>query len=710
MSEQTLQLSESSDAPDDAWTSRIRRRHVPVPTVLQMETTECGAACLAMVLGHFGRWTPLERLRVQCGVSRDGANARSIAVAGRAEGLEVDGFRRRLSQLADTELPAIAYWRFNHFVVIEGVGPKGLRLNDPATGRRTVTWEEVDRDFTGMVLECRPGPEFRKEGKPPSAWSGVISRLGGERPALTYLTVAGLALAVPITLAPMALQGYVDRVVIEGLDEWIPATIATLIVATLLSLWLSWWRGSIARRLGLELSQRQAVEFMGHALRLPVAFYAQRYAGDVAYRVQLVDAVSQVASTQIIPAFIGLVTAVAVGALLFLYSWQLALVAVFAGVAVMLTIRASGRWRQESSARLAREEGTYAGAVAYGLRSMESVKSSGTGGDFFVAATGHHARLINARTRMQIPETLLSSTPAHVSGLASAVVVAGGGFLATWTSLGVTIQQARAALDRLDDLLSQPVDPACADWTVRTPASLTGKGVLTLSDVTFGYSHTAKPLLSGFSVEIRPGRRVALVGASGSGKSTVGRIAVGLLEPWHGSVTLDGEPLAQARAAHRTGMAYVDQDIVLFEGTVRQNITLFDDAMPDEDVVAAARAAAIHDEIAMRPGGYDARVSDAGRNFSGGQCQRLEIARAMARRPRLIILDEATSALDPIVEQAVMESLAVTGAGLLVIAHRLSTVRDCDEIIVIDHGAVLERGTHDELMLAAGAYAALVSS
>jgi NHLM bacteriocin system ABC transporter peptidase/ATP-binding protein len=708
---------------------------VSVPTVLQMENTECGAAALAMVLAHFGRWVPLDELRESCGVSRDGANARSIAIAGRQQGLSVKGFRRRLSQLAEIELPAIAFWRFNHFVVIEGVSRNGLRINDPATGRRSVTWDEADRDFTGLVLTCSPEAAFVKQGRAPSAWRGVASRMGGERPALTYLVLAGLALAIPVTLAPMALQGYVDRVVMDGLTEWIPVTITTLLVATALSLWLSWWQGTVARRLGLELSQRQAVTFMAHALRLPVSFFAQRYAGDVAYRVQLVDTVSRVASSQIIPALLGLVTAIAVGALLFLYSWQLAVVVVLAGVCVIVSIRASGRWRQTASARLAREQGTYAGAVAYGLRTMETVKSSGTGDEFFVAATGHHARLANSRTRMQVPSTLLSATPSLVSGFASAVVVSGGGLLvsagmltaggyvamlallplflgplATWTSLGVTLQQVRAALDRLDDLLEQPIDPTCADWTSAVVARQGQPAVLDLADVTFGYSRTADPLLNGFSLRIEPGRRVALVGSSGSGKSTVGRLAVGLLDPWSGAVTLDGVRIADARQQRIADLAYVDQDIVLFEGTVRQNITLFDDTMPDEDVVAAARAAAVHDEIAARPGGYESSVADNGRNYSGGQCQRIEIARAMARRPRLIVLDEATSALDPIVEQDVMTSLMATGAGLLIIAHRLSTVRDCDEIIVLDRGSVLERGTHDSLMALDGAYARLVSS
>jgi NHLM bacteriocin system ABC transporter peptidase/ATP-binding protein len=724
----------SDDAPDLAWTRTVRRRHVPVPTVLQMESTECGAASLAMVLAHFGRWVPLEQLREECGVSRDGANARSIALAGRAEGLTVQGLRVRLDGLPEIDLPVVAYWQFNHFVVIEGMSAAGLRINDPASGRRSVTWEEADRDFTGLVLSCAPGPDFTKAGRAPTAWRGLIARLDGEGSALAFLVVAGLALAIPVTLAPMALQGYVDRVVMSGSTEWIPVTIATLLVAAVLSLWLSWWQGSVARRLSLDLSQRQAVGFMAHALRLPVSFFVQRYAGDVAARVHLVDAIAQVASTRIVPAFLGLVTAVAVGALLFLYSWQLALVAIAAGVAVVASIRASARWRREATATVGQEAGIYAGAVAYGLSSMETIKSSGTGDEFFTAAVGHHARLANARMRLAVPTTLLGSLPSLVTGIASAVVVAGGGLLvassqlsaggyvamlallplflgplATWTALGVTLQQARVALDRISDLLDQPVDPVFGVGPERQESGPVS-AVLEIREATFGYSRTAEPLLRDFSLRLEPGRRVALVGSSGSGKSTIGRLAVGLLQPWSGEVTLGGIPLAQAHATLVASVAYVDQDIVLFEGTVRENIALFDDSVPDEDVVAAARAAALHEEISVRPGSYEARVADGGRNFSGGQRQRMEIARALVRRPSLIVLDEATSALDPIVEEEVMRSLHETGAGLLVIAHRLSTVRDCDEIIVLEGGTVVERGDHDSLLARGGAYTRLVST
>ncbi|MEI8082226.1 MAG: cysteine peptidase family C39 domain-containing protein, partial [Actinomycetes bacterium] len=409
-------IDERVDAPSDAdlgWTKHLRRRRAPVPTVLQMEATECAAACLAMILASHGRWIPLEQLRASCGVSRDGASARGIVLAGRAQGLATDGFQRDLDQLPDEPFPVIAFWRFTHFVVIEGTDRHGVMLNDPAVGRTKVKWAEADRDYTGVVIHAEPESNFEKSGRAPSAWRGLGLRLGGTWSALIYLTIACLALAVPVALGPIALQGYVDQVIVNELPEWIPTTLTVLLFAAIMTIWLTWWQGAVARRLGLALSQRQAVAFVHHALRLPMSFFAQRYAGDIAFRVQLVDEVSQLVSMQLIPAVVGLVTAAAVGVTLFFYSWQLALVALVAALAIVLAVRWSARWRRSAAGRLAREQSSFSGALAYGLRSIETVKSSGTEDDLFVMGSGRHARSVNALTRLS------------VSGLALAALVAG---------------------------------------------------------------------------------------------------------------------------------------------------------------------------------------------------------------------------------------------------------------------------------------------
>lgn len=725
--------------PELDWTAKVKRRYHPVPTVLQMEATECGAASLAMILAAHGLWVPLEELRAACGVSRDGANARSIKIAAKQYGMVADGYRRDLPDLCTHDLPVIAFWRFAHFVVIEGVDRKGLRVNDPALGRMRVSWEEADRDFTGLVVQIKPGPDFQPGGRPASTMASLRRRISGSAAALAYLAIAGLALAIPVTLSPMALQGYVDKVVVQGVDEWLPVTLATLVVSLLLTLWLTWWQSLIARRLSLALSQRQAVNLVAHSLRLPMSFFAQRYAGDVAFRVRLADTVADTASSQLIPGFVGLVTALAVGLLMLAYSWPLAIVAGLAGLIVVLTLRLSSRWRQAGSARYGREQAAYTGSLAYGLRSIETVKASGTEDDFFVAASGRHANVVNSRSRLEIPGLQLVTVTTVATSMATALCVAGGGLLVvsghltpggyvavlallplflgplmTWTSMSQSLQDTRTAMTRLDDLLDQPVDPGCTDWNeprTGSPVPLDASPVLEVRDLTFGYSTTAPATVRGVSFTVSPGRRVALVGASGSGKSTIARLAVGLLRPWSGEVSLAGVAITEVPREDRVRMlSYVDQEIVLFAGSVRDNITMFAQDTPEDQVIAAARGAAIDAEIAARPGGYDSAVAESGRNFSGGQQQRIEIARALAAQPRLLILDEATSALDPIVEEQVMQACVDSGAGLLIVAHRLSTVRDCDEIIVLERGAVVERGNHAQLMAANGRYRALVSS
>jgi NHLM bacteriocin system ABC transporter peptidase/ATP-binding protein len=713
-----------------------------VPTVLQMETTECAAACLSMVLAHHGRYLPLEQLRAACGVSRDGASARGIVLAGREQGLATDGFHRDLEQLPDEPFPVIAFWRFTHFVVIEGTDRRGVLLNDPAIGRTRVSWREADRDFTGVVIHARPKPGFHRVGRAPSAWRGLGFRLAGSWQALIYLAVACLAVAIPIALGPIALQGYVDQVLVNELPDWIPTTLTVLVFAAVLTIWLTWWQGAVARRLSLALSQRQAVRFVHHALRLPMSFFAQRFAGDVAFRVQLVDEVSQLVSLQLVPALVGLVTAAAVGVTLFFYSWILALVALLTGLAVVLAVRGSAHWRRSAAGRYAREESAFSGSLAYGLRSIETVKASGTEDELFVLSSGRHARSVNALTRLSVSGLALGALPTLASGVATAIFISVGGLLVmarhlspggfvavlallplflgpigAWAGLGATLQQTRASLDRLDDLLENPTDPladsagpglvqvGAADVQPPRPAGST----LELRNVSFGFNPSSAPLVTGVSLTLRQGRRIGLVGVSGCGKSTVAKLAVGLLAPWSGEVLIDGVALGELAQQHRAAtLGYVDQDIVLLPGTVRENITLFDSRVSDQQVVAAARAAGIHDEIAARPGAYDCLVAEGGANFSGGQRQRLEIARATVGAPSLLVLDEATSALDTHVELAVMEALADSGAGLLIIAHRLSTVRDCDEILVLDGGRIVERGTHRELLAERGRYAEMV--
>lgn len=720
----------SVDSPPDlTFTRNLKRQRVRVPSVLQMEATECGAASLGMVLAHYGKWVTLEELRIECGVSRDGMNAKSVVQAARHYGLDAQGVSVALERLPVQQFPCIAYWNFAHFLVIEGVDRHGVFVNDPARGRDHIPWERADRSFTGLILKLSPGAEFVRSGKPPSVISSIRWRLAGMRGALMYLLLAGLALAVPVLLAPLALQAFVQQYLIGGIAQWALISIVTMVVALLLGVWIGAWQGGVARRTTQAMAVFESLTLMRHVLQLPVSFFTQRYPGEIATRLQLADSVARVVTQSLLPAVLGLITSLVVAIALFVFAWQLAIIALLSAAAVLATLRAVQGLRTDQAGILGQDQASMDAAVAYFLRTIETIKATGAEDSSTNVILGHLAKVNADQTSLQKSSAMVGVLPAVATGIGSALIVGLGGVLvaqsaisvgayiavmalvpiflrpvASWSGAVDTLQQARVWLTRLDDLLLQPSE---------VPGSLVPPkgGSLELRNVSFRYSPGAPDAVENLTLQVAPGQRVALVGASGSGKSTAARVAVGLLVPTVGEVVIGDVAVSQCSPSKRAEvLGYVEQEVVLFAGSVRENITLFDDDVDMNRVRKAARAASIDHDIEVRLGGYDAHVADGGRNFSGGQRQRLEIARVMLKDPHIVVLDEATSALDPLIEEQVMTSLLTSGAGLLIIAHRLSTIRDCDEIIVMAQGRVVERGTHEQLMALKGEYVRLVEA
>lgn len=704
--------------------------------MLQQASVECGAASLGMILGYYGRWVGLDQLREDCGVDRDGASLQNIAYAAKHYGLSFKAHFGSVDSLDGVAVPAIIWWERNHFVVLEGAHKGQFHIADPARGRCTLDRDEFEESYSGVGLLLTPAPNFVRGGRPYRVIPALRERLARSRPGVTFAVIAGmLAMLLGVFVGPLN-QVFIDDVL--GLDK--QNTLAALIIVMLsiglIRGGLTLLQFGVLSRLQAKFSLVGAVGLIDRLIRLPVLFYLARASGDLSQRLAYNTMVAQLLASQVAASAIALLAAVGYAILLLYYNWLIGLIVLLIASINALALRAVARRRTELQNRLLKQQNKLYGSTTASIREIETLKATGRENEVFADLAGQQASYVNASAGLVPTSALLAALPTTLGLLTSASILVLGGYFAiqgsfsigallamqalalslnapiqTLMATGSQMQLITASMAALDDVLANEPDSRF-DRAVLQPGEevLDLSGELRLAGVTFAFGQRAQPVISGLDLQIPPGHRVALVGTSGAGKTTIGNLAAGLYQPTFGEVLYDGKPLLAypAPVVERT-VAKVDQSIVLFSGTVRDNVTLWDSSIPEADVVRALADAQVLEDVLARPGSLDAVVEEDGRNFSGGQAQRIEIARALVRNPRLIILDEATSALDDLTEQRVDEAIRRRGMAALIIAHRLSTIRDADEIIVLGHGgAVLERGTHDQLISQGGQYARMV--
>lgn len=713
------------------------RRHRRTPTLLQVDAAECGAAALGIILGHHGCWITLEELRVACNVSRDGSSALAILRAARAFGLEAQAERLEPADLRLRELPAIIHWGMNHFLVVERVEQGRVWLNDPATGPRQVSTAEFDRMFTGIVLFMRPGPAFRRQGQAPSLRAGLGRRLSGASDAFGFILMMSIALVVPGLLVPVFAQIFIDQVLINRFAGWLWPLIFGMGLSAVLMAALTFLQREALLRLETRLALAGAAGFVDHVVRLPLLYFAQRHPGEVASRVMLNDRLAQLIAGDVGAVVLNLLTATAFLVAMMVYAPMLGLL-VAAGAAVNLALLArSSRALADDNRRMVVATTMQAGFAKQGLGMITSYKAAGLEDLFRERLSAMYARVLNLRQTLARRRMRLGALPGFTGlALGGLVLVIGAdmvirgeltlgmliafqalmaGFLvpmAQLVQLGARIQDGQACLQILDDTLRHPTAPEFADPATPAAAGTTpGRliGAIDLRGVSAGYGPAADPLIRDLHLTLSPGCRLGIVGASGSGKSTLAAVIAGIHPLAGGTILIDGTPLsAIPRARLRQSLGYVDQRAVILDGSIRDNISLWDPSLPDERIVAAARMALIHDLILRRPGGYGGHVAEGGTDLSGGQRARIEIARVLVREPRILILDEATAFLDNETEARLHANLRRLGATTIIVAHRFSAIRDCDRVIVMDKGAIVQEGTPEALLSRPGPFRRLM--
>ncbi len=705
------------------------------PTIFQMEATECGAASLSMIFNYFGSFVPLEKMRIETGVSRDGCNAGNIMRAAKRYGLECKGYRKEIDGLKKLQPPCIIHWNFNHFVVYEGIKKGYVYLNDPAVGKRKLSIEEFDEGFTGVVLTFKETPDFKKEKKENKLLGFVKERLEGQYTSILKLIFIGLLLVFPGLLLPVLTQVFMDDVLSGSNPNWFIGLIIFMIATVILQFTLTFYRGIVLQRLQTKMALVSTYKFLSRMFRLPISFFDQRYVGDLVDRAENNINVSDFLAGDLAETVLNIITAIFYLFLLMFYSPVLTIVSSITILINLVIVKIGSNITAKTIMKQQQDSGKLSGAVCAGLSITNSLKASGAENEYISRILGFSAKAASTEQKTSKLQHILNAFPQVLGNISDVLILMLGGalvikgdftigMLVAFTSLFSSfsqpinelvgfvekIQTLKADMSRVQDINNYGLDTKFDDSPKKELTEKLG-GCVEMRDVSFGYSTLVKPLIDNFSFKLESGKSIAFVGGSGCGKSTVSKIVSGLYKAWSGELLFDGIPANNIPAEIlNSSVTTVSQNITLFSGTIRDNITLWNKNILEKDIIAAAKDACIHETITQKPGAYDHMLTEGATNLSGGQRQRLEIARALVTNPTVLIMDEATSALDPVIEKQVIDNIKRRGCTCVIIAHRLSAIRDCDEIIVMDHGKIVQRGSHDELANIPGHYREFISN